>query len=107
MPINQEWFSFDKHVSLAPEKQGAYELGDAKHVVVYIGKSNHSVKKRLLLHRKMKRFMKVKYFRFRLTDHPSRLERELIKEFKKNNNGKLPRLQRREPPKRTPSLFDF
>jgi len=108
MPMSK-WFAFDIHVNLAPEKPGVYELSDTKQVIVYIGKASTSIKSRLLSHRQMKRFMKVKYFRFRQVKYPadaSKLEHELCAAFKKANNGKLPRLNKRTPPKSVSSFWD-
>ena len=101
MPMSR-WYDFNEHVGLAPESPGVYELGDAKQVTVYIGKSTDSIKSRLLSHRKMKRFMKVKYYRFRKVEYPSdatKLEYQLYTAYKKSHNGKPPRLNTSTPPK--------
>ncbi len=108
MPIGAKWHSFKESTDLAPERPGAYELGDVKQIVVYIGKSDTSIKSRLSSHRKMKRFMKVRYFRFKCveyTEDARKLEHILISAFKKQNNGKLPRLNKRTPPTRKTSFL--
>jgi excinuclease UvrABC nuclease subunit len=96
MQTRRTWRPFtDSSVKSAPTQPGAYELGDAKGEVVYIGKGGGSVS-RLLKHREKKIFMHVKYFRFQKTEVDSEakaLEYQLCTLYKKMHNGKLPRLQ--------------
>lgn len=102
MPIGTTWRPFkDEVVELTPEKPSVYELGYKEtDVVVYIGSGLlHS---RLCSHRKRKTFMKVTHFRFRKVpslEKARKLEYKLCEDFRKKNKGKLPRLQKRAPPK--------
>jgi len=93
-----KWYPFkDDSVDLAPETTGIYELGYNK-VIVYIGKAETSIKSRLCEHRKRKTFMKVTQFRFKILTWKSDAapeEKRLKEDFKKKNNGNLPRLQKR------------
>ena len=93
-----KWFPFkNDNVELAPETTGVYELG-YKEVVVYIGSAITSIKDRLRTHKKQTRFAKVTNFRFKLLNWKSEAREEehrLTEAFKKKNDGKLPRLQRR------------
>lgn len=104
-----KWFSWgEEQISLAPEKSGAYELA-YKDTIVYIGSAETSIKSRLCSHRKRKSFMKVTHFRFQLVEWSTdarKLEAKLCEEFKKNNGGKLPRLQGRAP-KLKKSIWDI
>ncbi len=103
MPIRNKWWPFtDTGVLKAPEEAGAYELGDVNGVVVYIGKSDNSIRSRLLNHRKRKHFMKVKHFRYKRVEYAQdavELEAQLFSAFKKAHNGRQPRLQERGPTK--------
>lgn len=82
----------------APSEAGVYELL-YKDTVVYIGSSGSSIRSRICFHRKLKKFMKVTYFRYRRVEWEQDardLEAKLCKSFKRVN-GDRPRLQDRTP----------
>lgn len=98
----------DDTAEMSPAEPGAYELL-YKETVVYIGSSGTSVQSRLRSHRKQKKFAKVTHFRYRIVDWPEDaedLETDLCDTFKRQNGGRLPRLQQRAP-KRPESLLDW
>ena len=89
----------DDTAKKSPSEAGAYELL-YKDTVVYIGSSKASIRQRICEHRKRKSFMKVTHFRYRKVEwaeDAETLEAKLGIGFRKNNGGKLPRLQIRIP----------
>ena len=101
MPIPKRWSPFTLvRLSLVPNKQGIYELGDIKGEIVYIGSgdSEHGVRGRLNFHKKHKP-KSVRYFRFMgtgLFNSPIAMEQEHCELFV-SRYGRLPRLQKRMP----------
>jgi hypothetical protein len=92
MPIKADWLQFDLPTCrYCPDSSGVYELGYATNgLVVYIGKSNSSVKSRLMKHIERKDFIGVTHFRFRKTDEARHAEYRLLSEYRKKH-GKLPK----------------
>lgn len=109
MPIRNVWRPFTKGSikASASEEAGVYEIGDAKGEVVYIGKSETSIKSRLLKHKEKSRFRLAKQFRFmpvKYPKDPEEIENKLCEAYKKKHKGNLPRYQDRSPKTKT-SLF--
>ena len=101
MPIHRVWRPFTENIiKVVPEKPGVYEIGGAREDVVYIGGSTSSLRSRLLSHKEKRKFMRTKYFRYRVLGWPNdpvSEENKLCELYKKMHNGKLPRLQERSP----------
>ena len=96
----------DDTAKKVPSEPGAYELL-YKDTVVYIGSSSASIRSRICLHRKRKKFMHVTSFRYRKVEWGEDaifLEAKLCRTFKKANGDK-PRLQERTPTNR--DIFDW
>lgn len=109
MPIKAKWIPFDKDIieNLALREAGVYEIGKARgNVVLYVGKSDKSIRSRLLNHKEKIAFATCTHFRKRKThpDDAARAERRLLEEFK-NRYGKYPKLNKVKPPK--PQSFWF
>ncbi len=98
MPIKADWKLFDLPTCrMCPEDSGVYELGYATNgIVVYIGKSNSSLKSRLMKHIERKDFTDVTHFRFRKTEEARRAEYRLLSEYRKRH-GKLPKYNKTMP----------
>ena len=101
MPIKAPWVGFKKEIigALALEESGVYELGYKKSdEVVYIGKSEDSIRSRLLDHKEKAKFVGVTHFRKRKTspEEAPNTERKLLLEHKKRH-GKLPRFNKSMP----------
>ena len=107
MPIRNKWRDFnEQEINRVPEVAGVYELGDANERIVYIGSSKSSIRARLLTHIKARKTLRVKYFRFKKLDSwdsndPEEEEARLVMQHRKQNRGKLPRVQKRAPKKST------
>jgi len=107
MPIRNKWRDFnEQEINRVPEVAGVYELGDANEHVVYIGSSESSIRARLLTHIKARKTVRVEYFRFKKLDSwdssdPKEEEGRLVRQYRKQNRGKNPRLQERAPKKST------
>ena len=73
MLINRVWRPFTKSdiKASSSEEAGVYEIGNAKGEVVYIGKSESSIKSRLLKHKEKSRFRLAKQFRFMPVKYPN------------------------------------
>jgi len=98
MPIKAIWTPFTKAViqALSINEAGVYEIGKARgNVVLYIGKSDTSIRSRLLNHKEKTRFRACTHFRKRRTnpDDASDAERRLLLAYKKQYN-KLPPLNK-------------
>ena len=103
MPIKAKWIPFDKEIieNLALREAGVYEIGKARgNVVLYIGKSDKSIRSRLLNHKEKVLFATCTHFRKRKThpDDADRAEARLLSEFKKKH-GRYPKLNKNKPPK--------
>lgn len=99
MPIKAEWKPFNLTICrMCPEKAGVYEIGYAANgMVVYVGKSNSSLKSRLMKHIERKDFIDVTHFRYRLTEQARHAEYRLLSEYKKKYS-KLPKHNKSMPP---------
>lgn len=111
MPIKPKWIPFDKDIieNLALREAGVYEIGKARgNVVLYIGKSDKSIRSRLLQHKEKTAFAECTHFRKRKTlpDDAERAERKLLSEFK-NKHGRYPKLNKNKPPKPGDSMLKF
>ncbi|MFC2047682.1 hypothetical protein ACFLTK_05390 [Chloroflexota bacterium] len=98
MPIKAKWIPFTKVVieALSMSETGVYEVGKLRgNVVLYIGKSDTSIRARLLDHKGKTKFKVCTHFRKRRTnpDDASRAEKKLQLEYKKQY-GKLPPLNK-------------
>ena len=101
MPIKAPWVEFKKEIieALAVRESGVYELGYKKSdKVVYIGKSDDSIRSRLLDHKSRARFVRVTHFRKRKTspEEAPTAERKLLQAYKKQHS-KLPRFNKNTP----------
>ena len=98
MPIKSKWTPFTKVVIdvLPMNEAGVYELGKTKgDLVLYIGKSDTSIRSRLLDHKEKSKFKICTHFRKRRTDPNDAIEAEkrLLLAHKKQF-GKLPLLNK-------------
>lgn len=103
MPIKAKCVPFKKELieALSLAESGVYEIGKARgDVVLYIGKSDKSIRSRLLDHKEKTAFTVCTHFRKRKTSPQEavRAEDRLLLEFKKKH-GKYPELNKNKPPK--------
>ena len=103
MPIKAKWYPFKKeYIEILPlTESGVYEIGKARgNVVLYIGKSDKSIRSRLLNHKEKVAFTACTHFRKRKTSpgEAGKAEDRLLSEFKKKY-GKYPELNKNKPPK--------
>jgi len=108
MPIKAKWIPFQKEIieALSLGEAGVYEIGRARgNVVLYIGKSDKSMRSRLLNHKEKVAFATCTHFRKRKTqpDDAARAERKLLADFHKTH-GEYPKLNKIKPPRR-PSFW--
>jgi len=109
MPIKARWQRFTRaNLEKLPEKEGAYELGNAKKSVIYQGSSNN-VRRRLLTHLINEKLSTVRYFRcdilgFMDWDSGTAREARHAEKFRQTH-GKKPKYTKRSP--RRKSLFGF
>jgi len=102
MPIKAKWIPFNKEIieALSLSEAGVYEIGKARgNVVLYIGKSDKSIRSRLLNHKEKLAFKDCTHFRKRKTtsDGAAKAEERLLSEYKKSH-GKYPKLNKNKPP---------
>lgn len=102
MPIKAKWVLFKKEIieNLAMKESGVYEIGKARgDVVLYIGKSDTSIRSRLLDHKEKTAFTVCTHFRKRRTDpdDAGKAEDKLITEYEKRY-GKRPPLNKYKSP---------
>jgi len=102
MPIKAKWIEFKKEIieNLALKESGVYEIGKAKgDVVLYIGKSDTSIRSRLLLHKGKTDFTICTHFRKRKTDpdDAAKAEDKLLTIYEKQY-GKRPLLNKIKSP---------
>ena len=102
MPIKAKWIPFKKEVieALAMNESGVYEIGKARgNSVLYIGKSDKSIRSRLLNHKEKLAFKDCTHFRKRKTasDEAAKAEERLLSQYKKLH-GKYPKLNKIKPP---------
>jgi len=100
MPLrNKCWLFTEDYISKVPEGAAVYELCNSDQVVVFIGSSKSSIKRLLRSHKRTKKCIGVKYFRYKcvkLADDVQEEEKKLIKAHVKKY-GKLPVLAKRSP----------
>jgi hypothetical protein len=104
MPIKAKWVPFKKEVieALSMTEAGVYEIGRARgDVVSYIGKSDKSIRSRLLSHKERVSFATCTHFRKRTTkpDDAAKAETKLLSDFKKRH-GRYPELNKNKPPEK-------
>ena len=96
MPIRKRW-SPKQRVDKAPPKPGAYELGNNRGSIQYIGKAAN-LRQRLQEHladpAKAPRVAKIRYVN---GGSPAALERQLVRRYQELHAGALPPLNKREP----------
>ena len=102
MPIKAKWIPFTKVVieALPMTEKGVYEIGRLRgNVVLYIGKSDTSIRSRLSSHKEKTRFRVCTHFRKRRTSssEAADAERRLLAAHKKTH-GKYPLLNKIKPP---------
>src|SRR3990172_3368936 len=102
MPIKADWVEFKIGAikALALNESGVYEIGKKRgDVVLYIGKSDTSIRSRLLTHKAKVVFQGCTHFSKRKTDPDAATEAEakLIEAFRKSNNDKPPKLNTQKP----------
>lgn len=100
MPIRNSWWSFTIDcIRRVPEEAGVYELGNSKQDVVYIGSSTSSIQSRLRSHKKAKKCIRVKYFRYRRLKwgENAKEEEEKLNKSHKRIHGKPPTLVEKSP----------
>lgn len=110
MPIKAKWVPFEENVieALALREAGVYEIGKARgNAVLYIGKSDKSIRQRLLEHKGKTAFAECTHFRKRKTQpaNAASAETKLLSEYKKRH-GRYPKLNKNKPP-REDSVFKF
>ena len=98
MPIKAKWIPFKKDIieALSMNESGVYEIGKARgDVVLYIGKSDASVRSRLLTHTGETKFIGCTHFRKRKTspDDAGKAEDRLLESYRKMY-GKYPPLNK-------------
>ena len=109
MSIKAKWVPFKKEIieNLSLTESGVYEIGRARsNVVLYIGKSDKSIRSRLLNHKEKTAFATCTHFRKRKTspEDATGAEDRLLSEFKKRY-GKYPELNKYKSPKQD-SLYN-
>jgi len=102
MPIKAKWVPFKKEVieALSTTETGVYEIGRARgNTVMYIGKSDKSIRSRLLGHKGKVAFTTCTHFRKRRTrpEDATKAEARLLSAFKKTH-GRYPELNKNKPP---------
>jgi len=102
MPIKAKWIPFTHVVveALSIGEAGVYEIGKARgNIVLYIGKSDASIRDRLRTHKKETKFRGCTHFRKRRTspDDAKSAEDRLLSAYKKLHGDKLPPLNKNEP----------
>ncbi|MBI4330292.1 MAG: hypothetical protein HY673_03295 [Chloroflexi bacterium] len=103
MPIKAEWIPFTDAViqdALSLKESGVYEIGKKKgDMVMYIGKSDTSIRQRLLNHKEKTRFSTCTHFRKRKTpsDEAANAEARLLADYRKSHAGKNPPLNTQKP----------
>ncbi len=102
MPIKAKWIPFKKEIieALSLTESGVYEIGKARgDVVLYIGKSDTSIRARLLNHKEKSAFTACTHFRKRKTSprEASKAESRLLVAFEKKY-GCLPKLNKSKAP---------
>jgi len=102
MPIKAKWTPFTKLIieNLSLNESGVYEIGKQKgNIVLYIGKSDTSIRSRLLDHKEKTLFRACTHFRKRRTspDEATRAEGRLLKAYK-TQCGKYPPLNKNKSP---------
>jgi hypothetical protein len=103
MPIKAKWVLFRNEIieALSTTETGVYEIGRARgDVVLYIGKSDKSIRSRLLNHKQKVTFADCTHFRKRKTTpkDAAKAEHRLLSEYQKKH-GKYPLLNKNKPPK--------
>jgi hypothetical protein len=102
MPIKAKWMPFTKLVieGLPMNESGVYEVGKGiGNVVLYIGKSETSIRSRLLTHKEKTKFRGCTHFRFRRRDPDlvRRAEEILLEDYRKKHD-KYPPLNKNKAP---------
>jgi hypothetical protein len=102
MPIKANWVPFTKSVieALSLTETGVYEIGKKQgDKVLYIGKSDRSIRSRLLTHKEKTKFKVCTHFRKRKTDpyDADKAEDKLLIDYKKEH-GKYPLLNKNKSP---------
>lgn len=103
MPIKAKWVPFKKEIieALSLTESGVYEIGKARgNVVLYIGRSDTSIRSRLLNHKEKVAFATCTHFRKRKTSpqDAAKAEERLLSDFNKRY-GKYPELNKNKPSK--------
>jgi hypothetical protein len=103
VPIKAKWIPFKKEIieALSLSESGVYEIGKLKgDVILYIGKSDKSIRSRLLEHREKVAFVNCTHFRKRKTSpqEATKAENKLLSDFKKKH-GEYPELNKIKSPK--------
>jgi hypothetical protein len=96
MPIRKRWSPKSKAPKL-PGKGGAYELGNGRGEVLYIGKAhklNERVQQQLRDPTKARRVAKIRALQ---GPSPEILEKKLVKRYQELHGGDLPPLNRQKP----------
>ena len=98
MPITAKWIPFNRASieALAIKESGVYEVGKALgNIVLYIGRSEASIRGRMLTHKGETRFRGCTHFRFRRAnpDSVQKAEDRLLEGYKKQH-GKYPPLNK-------------
>lgn len=102
MPIKADWIEFklENIKTLALNESGVYEVGKQKgNMVLYIGKSDTSIRGRLLDHKEKTKFQICTHFRIRRTapEDAEGAEGRLMDSFCKAHEGKRPKLNIQKP----------
>lgn len=102
MPIKAKWILFRKEIieALSTTETGVYEIGRARgNAVLYIGRSDKSIRSRLLSHKEKIAFAECTHFRKRKTqsEDAAKAETKLLCDFKKKH-GRYPKLNKNKPP---------
>jgi hypothetical protein len=101
MPIKAKWVPFKKEIieALSMIETGVYEIGRARgNVVLYIRKSDKSIRSRLLSHKERAAFATCIHFRKRKTkpEDAAKAEARLLSDFKKRHR-RYPELNKTKP----------
>jgi hypothetical protein len=109
MPIQARWSKFTReNVERTPQKEGVYDLANAKKSIIRHGSSNN-LRRRLMTHLIDERLSTVRYFRCEYIDlfdidTPKAREAHHAERYFAQH-GRKPRYTKRSPHKT--SLFDF
>lgn len=100
MGITNQWHNLSSWKE-APNSEGVYELGNRSRSIVYIGRSEEGLSGRLKDHAEADGRTCIGrdavYFRYEVTSQSITREKELFRDYKRNNGGSIPDCNTQDP----------